>query len=545
MSSSVIVEKQNRSRGTVEVSRLIPGMSVLRAVPRKRAGLVRTNATVCPSAIPEQVLPIPRQNFLRSVGQTVLPRPQTAAGQWSLWRAVSIDFLLVFLVFTLLTRISLSTHAFLAPRLLDVLTPRSANDSRLFLGYGLIYGALVTLLAYSEGLYQQRSNAIQEEIRTVFKAVWLGTLFITAVIRVSATDLRSLAALLWAAVLSITALLGRRAWNRHVAAKEVEAGQGVRNVIVVGASPDARKLAQYFEANPQTRRVVKGFVDDCLPLGGEVLGRIDDLPDIARAEFIDEVILMPEGGAEARRVIRQARQHRLDLLLVPDLFGSELEQPRMEWLGHLPAIALHQERLPEFALFIKRTIDLLLSSTLLIFLSPLMAVVAFVIKLDTRGPLFYRAPRVGRKGQRFCCHKFRTMVTGADALKDSLRRLNQRQGPCFKIAKDPRITRAGRFLRRYSLDELPQLWNVFRGEMSLVGPRPHPLDDVSRYELTHLRRLDVTPGITGLWQITARQDPSFVTTLALDLQYIEKWSLWLDLRILFKTLSAVLTGTGV
>ena len=136
------------------------------------------------------------------------------------------------------------------------------------------------------------------------------------------------------------------------------------------------------------------------------------------------------------------------------------------------------------------------------------------------------------------------MVTEADKLKAQLRASNEREGPFFKIADDPRITRVGRFLRRYSLDEIPQLWNVLRGEMSLVGPRPHPLDDFEHYNLEDLRRLDVTPGITGLWQVTARRDPSFERNMALDLEYIEDWNLWMDLRILYRTVSVVLQGSG-
>jgi lipopolysaccharide/colanic/teichoic acid biosynthesis glycosyltransferase len=136
------------------------------------------------------------------------------------------------------------------------------------------------------------------------------------------------------------------------------------------------------------------------------------------------------------------------------------------------------------------------------------------------------------------------MVANADQLKDGLRECNERQGPCFKIENDPRVTGVGRFLRRYSLDELPQLWNVLRGEMSLVGPRPHPLDDFELYRLDHLRRLDVTPGITGLWQVTARRDPSFQRNMALDLEYIEHWSFWMDLRILWKTVFVIFHGSG-
>ena len=176
--------------------------------------------------------------------------------------------------------------------------------------------------------------------------------------------------------------------------------------------------------------------------------------------------------------------------------------------------------------------------------APLLAAVAVVDQGGVPGQVLYQAKRVGLKGRRFICYKFRTMVSDADRLKDGLRAGNERQGPCFKIAADPRITRVGQFLRRYSLDELPQLWNVLRGEMSMVGPRPHPLDDFEHYRLEHLRRLDVTPGITGLWQVTARRDPSFQRNMALDLEYIEHWSLGMDLWILWKTMFVILHGSG-
>jgi lipopolysaccharide/colanic/teichoic acid biosynthesis glycosyltransferase len=193
---------------------------------------------------------------------------------------------------------------------------------------------------------------------------------------------------------------------------------------------------------------------------------------------------------------------------------------------------------------LKRVVDVLGAGLALAVLAPLLAGIAGLIKLDSQGPVLYCAKRAGRKGRLFRCCKFRTMVSDADALKQNLRRNNQRAGPFFKIKNDPRITRLGRFLRRYSLDELPQLWNVVRGDMSLVGPRPHPLDDVAGYAIEHLARLDVTPGITGLWQVTARRDPSFQRGMELDREYIRTWSLGSDLRILLKTFLAVAQGSG-
>jgi len=189
-------------------------------------------------------------------------------------------------------------------------------------------------------------------------------------------------------------------------------------------------------------------------------------------------------------------------------------------------------------------LDIAISGTALLLLIPLWIFVATLIRLTSPGPALYKALRAGRKGRPFCCYKFRTMVRDAEALKAGLQERNQRKGPFFKITHDPRITRVGRVLRRYSLDELPQLWNVLKGEMSLVGPRPHPLDDFSGYAIEHLPRLDVVPGITGLWQVTARRNPSFQAGMNLDIEYIERWSLGMDLRILIQTAGAVFRGSG-
>lgn len=166
------------------------------------------------------------------------------------------------------------------------------------------------------------------------------------------------------------------------------------------------------------------------------------------------------------------------------------------------------------------------------------------IRRDSSGPIFYSALRVGKKGRKFQCYKLRTMVAEAETQKERLRCSNERNGPFFKMQNDPRVTRCGYWLRKYSIDELPQFLNVLLGEMSLVGPRPHPLDDFDRYGIEHMRRLDVKPGLTGLWQVRARRDPSFETNMVHDLEYIENWSLRLDLNILLRTIAVVFEGGG-
>jgi exopolysaccharide biosynthesis polyprenyl glycosylphosphotransferase len=326
--------------------------------------------------------------------------------------------------------------------------------------------------------------------------------------------------------------------------RDLTGSRETRNVLIIGAGALGRKIARELESDSQMNRVFCGFLDDKNPRGNRVVGRTTDLARLARSVFVDEVILAsPHDRDLALRVLQQARRLRLDVKLALDLFGCEA-QGRSEPVGGIPLISLHEERLPATALLLKRALDVMGAIAALVLLVPVMALIAVWIKLDSRGPVLYAAPRAGHKGRPFRCYKFRTMVKEADALKDQLRGQNLRSGPFFKVTNDPRVTRVGRFLRRYSLDELPQLLNVLRGEMSLVGPRPHPLDDFSGYEIQDLPRLDVTPGITGLWQVTSRQNPSFQAGVKLDIEYIQRWSLLMDLRILLKTAGAVFRGTG-
>jgi lipopolysaccharide/colanic/teichoic acid biosynthesis glycosyltransferase len=205
---------------------------------------------------------------------------------------------------------------------------------------------------------------------------------------------------------------------------------------------------------------------------------------------------------------------------------------------------LHYEPIPPVGLFLKRLVDLVIALPALIFIIPIWAIISAAIKLDSHGPVLYCSRRVGKGGRIFNCYKFRSMIANADDSKEDLRRHNQRHGPTFKIKNDPRLTRLGPFLRRYSIDELPQILNVIRGEMSIVGPRPHPHDDVVRYRPEDLRRCVVKPGLTCLWQVKARRSPSFDINMDLDMQYIDGWSLMLDLKLILLTFAAVLRGDG-
>jgi len=266
---------------------------------------------------------------------------------------------------------------------------------------------------------------------------------------------------------------------------------------------------------------------------------------IARSMFVDEIYFStPADKRIVVAVVEEARALGIDVRVVPDLYDGLAWNARVEYVGQFPTIPLHRREFPKSAFLVKRSLDVAVSGVGLLLMSPFLVVIALLVKMGSKGPVFYRAQRVGRKGRTFNCYKFRTMVVNADKLREDMAHLNEREGVLFKISNDPRVTKIGARLRKYSLDELPQLFNVLKGDMSLVGPRPPMAKEVEQYDLAHLRRLDVLPGMTGLWQVEARQDPSFDSYISLDTAYVENWNLLLDLRILARTVGVVVHGTG-
>ncbi len=415
-----------------------------------------------------------------------------------------------------------------------------------YLAILLLEGTLVVLFCQTNGLYRTvRTRTKLDESTAVVKAVSWATLLLTASIYLSGTKTVSRLVVIGSAVLSAAGLIFWRVLKRGVVERRTVAGLGVKNVLIIGAGRVGREVASYLEDNKHLGLVVRGFLDRNHVSDPDVLGQIDDLPRVARSEFVDEIIIaVPDQKHLVKRAMLEARRCQLDVKLVPQFYAGFGRQATMQYLGEVPVMAFHQEPIPVFGRLIKRASDIFGSLLGLVLLSPLLIAIATLIKRDSPGPVLYPALRTGKKGRHFVCYKFRTMVTNADEVKEQLRAQNQRKGPFFKITNDPRITPAGALLRKYSLDELPQLWNVLKGEMSLVGPRPHPLDDVEHYDLEHMRRLDVTPGLTGLWQVTARRDASFENAMVLDLEYIESWNLWLDIKLLLKTVLVVVKGLG-
>ena len=503
-----------------QYARMIPGTP---AMPRPRVAPT-TSAPTADAAPTRPASVKDKTTTRRSQARTPAPQlpPQPAVDRFTLCQLLAADLMVLALV---CGASSLFSPAWGLPW-----------------AYLPIFAALVTLLSFCEGLYKRADDP--SPAGTV-PALARSTLFAIGLVFIAAWDgMRPLAAFTTFASSLGGLVLWRRlkqlAWKRRC--RETES----RKILIVGGGPIARSIAQAMRNDPLHRATVCGFVDDKLPLSPVVLGRIGDLDWLARAEFIDEVILaLPDQPAQAREAAELAFHNHLDIRAVPDLPPGPWPDSGMDHIGEVPVVTLHREPLPGTALFLKRFLDLTGAAFGLVLASPLMAIIALLIRLDSPGPVVYSAERTGAKGRRFRCYKFRSMVTNAEHLKDELLDRNQRQGPIFKLDDDPRITRIGHIIRRYSLDELPQLWNVLLGEMSLVGPRPHPVDEVNHYELQHYRRLDVKPGITGLWQITARGCPSFELNMHLDLTYIENWSLRLDLRILASTVRVLFAPEGV
>jgi len=519
----------------VEWARLIPGeVPEISRSGKKPVRAVRPFPLECASERPQP------PGLVEISLARLLPGPlQTRAG-WKWLTSVAADLALVALNW-LLVGAALVPMRMLFPHVRTF--GYAAGVPISLLGVAFLHGALITLVGYAEEP-NPGGSSLTAQARVLAKSVVWATAILCF-----AYGLQGAPWTMWSLFCIAGALHFCTLWIWRWRTQQPDRlGQrcfdGPRNVLIVGAGKVGQRVAAYVAQHPAAGRKICGFLDDHVPLGNGVIGRVADLGRMARQEFVDEVILAaPKERALTQQLLLEARRLRLDLEIVPELFGCEPAGP-VDHVGALPVICLHVERLPAVGLFVKRLFDALGAGFLLAALFPVLAAIAALIKIDSRGPVFYSAQRAGRKGQLFRCHKFRTMVTNADELKNSLRTSNERSGPIFKITSDPRITRLGHYLRRYSLDELPQLWNVLRGEMSLVGPRPHPLDDVAEYEIAHLARLDVTPGITGLWQVTARRDPSFQRGMELDTEYIRTWSLRLDLRILLRTCLAVLQGSG-
>ncbi|MCX5701459.1 MAG: sugar transferase [Candidatus Omnitrophica bacterium] len=320
------------------------------------------------------------------------------------------------------------------------------------------------------------------------------------------------------------------------------------NVLIAGAGSAGCALAEEMRSNPYLGFKVVGFVDDIKVgkvLNYDILGKINDLKDLIQQYFVDEIyVTIPSERKRVSEILTLGVKMKKTVRVVADSFTFPFTQMKLNYIGLIPLIRYIDGGEHGTEMFIKRFSDVLGAGVGLILFAPIFAFIAFLIKLDSPGPIFYISKRCGKKGRLFDFYKFRSMVMNADGHKEALRSKSEVKGPVFKIKNDPRITGFGRLLRRYSLDELPQLINVVKGDMSLVGTRPPTPDEMAKYDIWQRRRLDIKPGITCLWQIRGRSELGFYKWMKWDLWYIDNWSFGLDLLILLWTIPAVLKKKG-
>ena len=322
-------------------------------------------------------------------------------------------------------------------------------------------------------------------------------------------------------------------------------------ILVAGSAGHVDHVAKVLQREAWLGYRVVGAVtrerSEQTPGGLPVLGGLEDVVDVIRGEEIDSVIFA-EGAfaspAEFRRMAWQLEEQDIQMIVVPTATDISAQRLAVRPVAGLPLVDVDRPQAVAAARWIKRTFDVVGSALLLLVAAPIVGMAALAIKLEDGGPVIFRQDRVGLKGAMFKCLKLRSMAVDAEVRLAALLAQNEGAGPLFKLTHDPRITKVGRFIRRFSIDELPQLWNAFRGDMSLVGPRPALPTEVAQYDSDARRRLDVRPGLTGLWQVSGRSNLSWDDTVRLDLYYVDNWSMTQDLMILARTAQAVVGSSG-
>jgi exopolysaccharide biosynthesis polyprenyl glycosylphosphotransferase len=408
---------------------------------------------------------------------------------------------------------------------------------------------------YASGLYRSRRLAIKGRgLVDAAKAIAVSTACLAICARLVPINMVTAPFLMIFWAVGTAAVGVSRVVLRQTLDQTLRRGRNFHYMLIIGTNSRAIEFAKEIEAEPERGYRVLGFVDDDWPRvseakrsGFRLVCHCANLPEFLRRNVVDEVAMylpLRTFYERASQIARLCEQHGIIVRFDGDIFSLKRSRSRREeFEGQVYVTTI--STLQWWPMVIKRMLDIAFSSILLLLLAPLFAVVALLIHVTSEGPIFYLQERVGVNKRRFRVFKFRTMIPNAEKMIDQLEKLNEVSGPVFKIKNDPRITPIGRILRRTSIDELPQLLNVLKGDMSLVGPRPLPVRDYEGFsEDWQRRRFSVRPGITCLWQINGRSSTSFDQWMNLDLQYMEEWSLWLDFKILLMTIPAVLKGTG-
>ena len=421
----------------------------------------------------------------------------------------------------------------------------SANTFRFIFYFWIL---VVVILNKSYGLYETKRELFEPlEIWRVIKSILLSAIITIVAIYVIKTEGFPRTVVFLTTGFAAVFLSVWRIFKRFFVNYMVAHGYNNFNILIIGAGKVGRSLKSEIERRPWLGLKIIGFLDDFGDIktdASAIIGKLDDFSVLARREFIDQIYITAHLDEQKYlKLLRQANEIGTSVRVVPQGFELMSGQFTKQNIGLIPILEYSEAQIYRQQAG-KRLFDFLAALLLTVFLSPLLLLIAILIRLDSPGPVLYLSKRYGKGGQKFHMFKFRSMRLDADSELDQMKGRNEVDGPIFKMKEDPRVTDIGRILRKYSLDELPQLFNVLKGDMSLVGPRPFPIAQVEKEDLRQLRRLEVRPGITGLWQIRGRSDISFSRLVRWDVWYISNWSFWLDLYILLQTIPVVITAKG-
>jgi exopolysaccharide biosynthesis polyprenyl glycosylphosphotransferase len=431
-------------------------------------------------------------------------------------------------------------------------------SSRIKVGNALL-GVLMVVIWYLifnlQGIYRShRLSTAVDEFREIGRAVFFASVTLMVVAHIGRWPTITLEAAASVGVIAFALIGSMRVLLRLNLGRLRLRGHNIKTLLIVGGGPRARWFANEIRQRTTLGYRIIGYVDDETNFNGHGLkgvprlGDVNDLPGILAHDVIDEVFIalpIKSQYSQIEKAINLLEEQGIMVHLLSDNFPHRLARSRTSEFEGTPLLSLHSAPPMTWRTEIKRLMDVAVASVMLVGLFPLLAFVALAIRFDSKGPVFFIQGRVGFNKRRFRMIKFRTMCADAEARMQEVEHLNEKSGPIFKIAKDPRTTRVGKWLRKASIDELPQLINVLLGDMSLVGPRPLPMRDALKMEEAwQKRRFSVKPGLTCLWQVSGRSNLSFEQWMELDLKYIDSWSLGLDGKILLRTIPAILSARG-
>ncbi|HET7378199.1 MAG TPA: sugar transferase [Anaerolineae bacterium] len=467
--------------------------------------------------------------------------------RWLIWCVVIGDVVLINAAFLLAYVLRYEVQ------LLRPVDPIYDNPPTVYIPFMILLTGMFLLTFKIDGVYQSRRLGMWlEQMYAIVRGTTLGILLMVSITFFYQPAFYSRLIFVYDGLMVIVLLgFSRFVWG-FILSLLRRRGIGVVRVLVVGAGEVGRTVIRTVMAQPELGYRIAGLIDDQPNTGSlnigpiPVLGGLENISQAIKDQHLDEVVITLPWTDQQRvlDIIQVCERLGVRARTVPDIFQLSFSRVDVEDLGGVPLLGLKSASFHRTNLLVKRSMDLIIGSLITLIAMPFMTLLAIAIRLDSPGPIIFRQKRIGMHDKEFTIYKFRTMHAGAEEEQERLLVYNEFTGPLFKMKADPRITRMGRFLRKTSLDEVPQLFNVLKGDMSLVGPRPHIAGEVAQYQDWQRQVLEAPPGMAGLSQVSGRSQLSFDEQCLLDIYYIENWSPALDIKILLRTIPKVLSGEG-